>query len=140
MIDYDKLRKSLKHLELQYANYKTISSDQPQLIQEAIAESVIQRFETSYDSIWKALRRHLHQELGVPVVPNSPKPILRMANENSLLPSSIKRWLEYAQARIDTTHDYSGAKAADALQLMATFVDDAIALYQTLSGQPWETS
>lgn len=138
MIEYDKLQKALKHLELQYENYKSINDSQPELIQEAIAESVIQRFETCWDCLWKVLKRYLELELGLPEVPNSPKPILRMASENNLFASSIEQWITYADARIDTSHDYSGEKAQDALALMGDFVDDAIGLYQTLSGESWE--
>ncbi len=138
MIDYDKFRKSLKHLELQYENYKTLDPEQTQLIQEAVAESVIQRFETCYDTLWKTLKRYLFEELGVPDVPDSPKKIFRQAGENSLFASSVELWLKYAEARIGTSHDYSGEKAQDALELMNDFLDDAIGLYQTMSGETWE--
>ena len=51
MIDYSKLKKSLSHLELQYANYLD-SHNQPNLSvlnKEAIIESCIQRFEICHD-------------------------------------------------------------------------------------------
>jgi len=56
MIEYDKFQKSLQHLELQYKNYSTLDSTLPELIQEAVAESVIQRFETCYDCMWEVLK------------------------------------------------------------------------------------
>ena len=102
MIDYDNSKQSLKYLKLQYANYQSLDSTVPPLIQEAVAESVIQRFETSYDCLWKVTKRYLLEELGVPEVPNSPKPIFRLAAENNLLGGSIERWLCYADARIST--------------------------------------
>ena len=46
MIEYDKFRRSLKHLELPFENYKGLDTTQPELMQEAVSESVIQRFET----------------------------------------------------------------------------------------------
>ncbi|MFQ5328477.1 MAG: nucleotidyltransferase substrate binding protein [Thermodesulfobacteriota bacterium] len=138
MIAYDKFQKALKHLELQYKNYKTLDQDQPELILEAVAESVIQRFETCYDTLWKVLKRYLVEELGLPEVPNSPKQVIRLAGENKLFASSIEQWLKYAQARIDTAHDYSGEKATGALDLMDDFIDDALGLYQTMSGESWE--
>lgn len=49
MIDYSKFEKSLKHLELQFNNYKTLDINQPELIQEAVKESIIQRFEICWD-------------------------------------------------------------------------------------------
>ncbi|WP_321530049.1 nucleotidyltransferase substrate binding protein [uncultured Desulfuromonas sp.] len=138
MIEYDKFQKSLKHLEVQYENYSTIDKNLPELIQEAVAESVIQRFETCYDCMWKVLKRYLSEELGLPEVPNSPKPIFKIANENQLFASTIEQWLKYADLRIATSHDYSGEKALAALELMGDFIDDALGLYQTMSGQSWE--
>lgn len=137
MIEYDKFQKALKHLEAQYQNYKTLDDSQPELIQEAVVESVIQRFETCYDCMWKVLGRYLAEELGLPEVPNSPKKIIRLAGENKLLASSVEQWLKYADARIDTSHDYSGEKAADAIELMGDLIDDFIGLYQTMTGETW---
>ncbi len=140
MIDYDKLQKALKHLELQYANHQQAQS-RPELTEidrEAIAESVIQRFETCYDTLWKDLKRYLIEEIGLPDVPNSPNPLWKLAGQNSLLASSVEQWLKYADARTSTAHDYSGKKAEETLALMGDFIDDAIGLYQTLSGTTWE--
>lgn len=137
MIEYEKFQKALKHLELQYTNYTTLDHALPELIQEAVAESVIQRFETCYDAMWKLLKRYLIEELGIPEVPNSPKPIFRMAGENRLLTSPVEEWIGYANARIGTSHDYSGEKAQEALSTMEVFIDDAIRLYQTMSGKIW---
>jgi nucleotidyltransferase substrate binding protein (TIGR01987 family) len=140
MIDYDKLQKSLKHLELQYANHK-LAQDRPELAvidREAIAESVIQRFETSYDTLWKDLKRYLIEELGLADVPNSPKPILKLAGENDLFATPVEQWLKYADARTSTAHDYSGEKAAEVLLIVGDFIDDAIGLYQTMTGTTWE--
>lgn len=138
MIDYSKFRSSLKRLEEQNANYRQGNAALSNLDREAIAESVIQRFETCYDCLWKVLKRHLTYELGVPETPNSPKPIFRLAHENDLLAAPVEQWFRYAGARIDTSHDYDGRKANACLTLVPDFIDDAIGLYRTLSGAPWE--
>ena len=138
MIDYDNFRMSLKHLEEQHENYHTVNPSLPYLIQEAVAESVIRRFKTCYDCLWKVLKRYLIYELGIADAPNSPKPIFRLANENNLFAVSIEVWLRYADARVDTTHDYDGEKAKACLAIMPDFIDDAIGLYQTMSGSEWE--
>lgn|SRR5487761_2491822 len=140
MIDYDKLQKSLKHLEQQFANYQ-LAQDRPELTdidREAIAESVIHRFETCYDTLWKDLKRYLTEEIGLADVPNSPKPILKLAGQNDLFASSVEQWLKYAQARIDTSHDYCEDKASNAISIVGDFIDDAIGLYQTITGTTWE--
>ena len=140
MIDYEKFEKSLKHLELQHKNYLTLEdrTELGDLEKEAIAESVIQRFETCYDTLWKVLKRYLTEDLGLPEIPNSPKPIFRIAAENNLFTSSIEQWIKYSEARIDTLHNYSGDKAEDALELMDEFIYDAIDLYITMTGTTWE--
>lgn len=140
MIDYEKFQKSLKHLELQNNNYKTLDerTDLGTLEKEAIAESVIQRFETCYDMLWKILKRYLNEELGLPEVPNSPKPIFKVAAENKLFTSDVTQWIKYADARIATSHDYSGKKAENTLELMNDFIGDAIDLFITMTGGTWE--
>lgn len=138
MIDYSKFQSSLKHLELQYENHLTIDQSFSDLIKEGIQESVIQRFKICYDCMWKVLKRYLIEELGLPEVPNSPKPIFKISNENQMFSSDISQWLSYADARIGISHDYSGEKAQAAINLMADFIDDAVGLYQTMSGKSWE--
>jgi nucleotidyltransferase substrate binding protein (TIGR01987 family) len=140
MIDYVSFRISLKRLQLQYANHLGVGKRQAltDIDREAIAESVIRRFKTCYDCLWKVLKRHLAEAQGLPEVPNSPKPVLRLANENGLLPSPVEHWLEYADARIATSHDYSGDKAGESLTLMDRFVPDAVQLYAKISGKSWE--
>ena len=78
MIDYGNFSKALKNLELQYDNYKNLDDELPELMKEAVAESVIQRFEICYDCLWKDLKRYLTEELGIPNVRNSPKPVLKL--------------------------------------------------------------
>jgi len=139
VIDYQKLEKSLQHLEAQFANWQS-AKNRPELTEldrEGIGESVIQRFETCYDTLWKTLKRYLNEEIGLPDTPSSPKPILKLAGQNDILPSPVEQWLRYADARVSTAHDYNGEKAADCLGLMGDFLRDAVALFQTISGQPW---
>ena len=138
MIDYGKFEKSLKHLEAQLGNYHNsdLRQELSNIDREAIAESVIQRFEICYDCLWKVLKRHLNDELGIPELPNSPKPIFRIAFENQLLPA-IEQWMIYADARTGTSHDYSGEKAQASISITSKFVQDAAALYQKMTGKPW---
>ena len=86
MIDHSKFRSSLKRLEEQHANYRQGNPALSDLDREAVAESVIQRFETCYDCLWKVLKRHLTTVLGVPDAPNSPNPIFRLAHETTCSP------------------------------------------------------
>ena len=138
MIDYTKFRLSLVRLEEQHENFRHLDPSLPRLTYEAVPESVIQRFETCFDSMWKVLKRYMAEELGIPDVPNSPKPLLRLANENSLLADPVESWLDYARHRVDTAHDYSVEKASRCLEAMPGFIQGAIELYQTMTGRRWE--
>ena len=138
MIEYDKFQLSLKRLEEQYDNHQQGSPKRSELDREGIAESVIQRFETCYDCLWKVLKKYLTEELGVAETPNSPKPIFRIAHENHLLAAPSVQWLRYADARIATSHDYDGMKAQACLALVPDFIEDAIGLYETMSKATWE--
>lgn len=131
MIDDTKFQKLLQHLEAQYKNYLTIPQKNYlfEIDKEAITESVIQRFETCYDALWKVLKRYLNEELGIPELPNSPKPIFRIAAENNVLPTDAATWIRYADARIATSHDYSGDKAQETIALISDFIADANRLY-----------
>ena len=138
MIKYDKFRQSLKRLEEQNENYHRENPARSDLDREGIAESVIQRFEICYDCLWKVLKRYLTDELGVADPPNSPKPVFRLGYENDLFSAALEQWLRYAAARTDTSHDYDGEKAQACLALVPDFIDDAIGLYQTMTGTTWD--
>ncbi len=133
-IDHTKLARSLCHLQAQVDNWRTLPADTPSLMREAVEESIIQRFETAWDTLWKALRRHLRDEIGLAEVPNGPNPVLRLAHENNLLPSPIEQWLTYARLRVQTAHDYSHEKAQAVLQQMDAFLQDAHRLFTRLTG------
>ncbi|WOG27205.1 nucleotidyltransferase substrate binding protein [Endozoicomonas sp. 8E] len=137
MVDFGKFKQSLVLLESQFGNWQTLDTSLPTWIQEAVSESVIRRFVICYDSLWKALKRYLKEGLGLPDVPNSPKPLFRIANENRLLTSDVAQWLIYADTRIGTSHDYDGEKAKAALNIMDAFIKDSVKFYVTMSGETW---
>ena len=138
MIDYSKFRSSLKRLEEQHRNYRQGNPLLSDLDREGIAESVIQRFETCYDCLWKVLKRYLIEELGIAAPPNSPKPVFRLAYENGLFAVPVAQWFRYADARVGTSHDYDGVRAKACLALVPELIDDAIRLYKTMSDEPWQ--
>ena len=137
MTEYDKLKRSLQHLEQQYANYLSMNEREnlSDLDKDAISESVVRRFETCYDTLWKHLKKYLEEEIGV-VSPNSPKPIFRLAHENNII-EDVENWFEYAQARIDTAHDYNEEKYMDTLGKTGDFIRDAIELYKVMTKESW---
>ena len=136
-IEYQKLEKVLARMQERHADYMDMGM-RPELREsdkESIKESLIQRFETCYDTLWKYLKIHLENQ-GLPNIPNSPRGIFRVAYENSLI-KNLEEWIDdensYYQARRDTTHDYSEEKAENALKKITNFVEDAEELFQMLS-------
>ena len=104
---------------------------------DSIRESLIQRFEVCFDTLWKYINRHLEEEQLLVKVPNSPKPLFRFAHESGLIDNEIlERLFDYAQARVDTSHDYSLEKAENTLGKISGFIEDASEIYQTMIS--WE--
>ena len=91
------------------------------------ASRVSGRFETCYDCL-EGPETLSDRKLGLVDIPNSPKPIFRLADENNLFASSLEQWLQYADARIGTSHDYRGS-----LPHAGPTSSNAIGLYQTMS-------
>lgn len=137
-IDYERFRRSLRRLGAQHEIFARGDPYWSVNVQEAMAESVVRRFETCYDCLWRVLRRYLILELGIPSVPNSPKPVFRLAAENLVLRTPIEQWIKYANARIDTSHDYDGEKAQACLLVVPAFIADSIQLYVSMSRGEWD--
>jgi len=62
--------------------------------------------------------------------------MFRIAFANQLLPS-VEQWLAYADARVETSHNYSGEKVQATINIARAFAGDAAALYQKMTGKPW---
>ena len=137
MTEYDKLKKSLHRLGQQYANYLSMNERDylSDLDKDAISESVVRRFKPCYDTLWKHLKKYLEEEIGLEA-PNSPKLIFRLAYENQII-DDVESWFEYAQARIDTAHDYSEKKYKATLGKTGDFIRDAIELYKVMTKESW---
>ena len=137
-VDHEKLRRSLERLEEQYVFFKSNEEMLSGNLKEAVQESVIQRFETCYDTLWKHLKRYFENE-GLLHVPGSPNPIFRTAHENGLI-ENLNDWIDrndsYSKMRIDTTHDYSMEKAERNLgDKVGNFIQDATELYEQMAEQ-----
>ena len=137
-MDYDKFIGSLQRLQEQHHHLSRDSADLSEWIIDAAKESVIQRFEVCFDTSWKTLRRHLTVVMGLASLPNSPVPVLRIASENHLLGREIEDWIAYNEARIDTSHDYNCEKAEACLEIVPRFIQDAVLLYERMTGESWQ--
>ena len=137
MTGYDRLRLALTRLQDQHEHYRQLDPSLPAVTHEAVMESVIRRFGMCYECLWRSLKWHLIDALGIPDLLYSPKPVFRRAFQSNLLDGPPERWFAYAEQRLRTSHGYGQEQAADCLRVIPDFIEDAVALYETMADEPW---
>lgn len=137
MTSCDRFRLTLTRLQDQHDHYRRLDPSLPAITREAVVESVIRRFGMCYECMWRSLKRYLMEALGIPDLLYGPKPVFRRAFENYLLEGPPERWFDYAEQRVRTAHGYSPSQAEDCLAVIPDFIEDAIALHETMVEQPW---
>ncbi|HYD50960.1 MAG TPA: nucleotidyltransferase substrate binding protein [Terriglobales bacterium] len=121
-MDVSPLRRSIASLERALAQEKD----------EFVRDSVIQRFEYTYEISWKLLKRHLTLDEGAEnIEPLSRKELFRVAAEKGLL-DDVTRWFGYHRARNETSHAYDEARAEEVYEAAKQFVADARELLTAL--------
>jgi len=132
-LDLSSLRKALASLEssLNVACYKKMAAlDKEQ--RETIRAGVIQNFEFTYELCWKFIKRWLDNNYvngysdGI-----TRKELFRIAAENRLI-RSAKRWMEYHEARNETSHTYNEAIAREVFAVAVKFLPEAKGLLKAL--------
>jgi nucleotidyltransferase substrate binding protein (TIGR01987 family) len=100
-----------------------------------IRDSVVQRFEYTYELSYKMMRRYIMiiaankteiQEMGF-------QNIIRTASEKGLLLGDLRRWCEYREKRNITSHTYDSQKADMVVSIVAGFLKEAEFLLAQLS-------
>ena len=127
MLDLSSLEKALKSLE--YAIERSIKLP----LDEEIRDSVIQRFEYSYELSWKMLKRQIEMDSPTPasVDAMSFKELIREGAERGLI-NNPEAWFEYRRQRNLTSHVYNETKAINVYQTALVFIQDAKLLLQKL--------
>jgi nucleotidyltransferase substrate binding protein (TIGR01987 family) len=121
-LDLTSLKKAVSSLELALAQKKD----------EFIRDSVIQRFEYTYELSWKFLSRHLEQDLGSDSVDKfSRRDLYRVGAEKGLIDDPSK-WFEYHTARNMTSHTYNMSVADQVYDVAQQFSKDAHMLLDRL--------
>lgn len=121
-LDLTSLKKAVPSLDLALAKKKD----------EFIRDSVIQRFEYTYELSWKFLSRHLEQDLGSDTVDKfSRRDLYRVGAEKGLIDDASK-WFEYHTARNMTSHTYNMSVADQVYEIARQFSKDAHILLDRL--------
>jgi nucleotidyltransferase substrate binding protein (TIGR01987 family) len=92
-----------------------------------IRDSVIQRFEYTYEVSYKMLRRFLqlseHSEGSFDEFVFAD--VIRTANERNLLLGNLESWVEYRKMRNITSHSYDEEKANAIISVVPSFAKEA---------------
>ncbi len=110
------------------ASLDVMSEDQ----QVVIKAGVIQNFEFTYELCWKFMKRWLDVNLGSTYVEGvARRELFRLSAENKLI-EDVDQWMEYHDARNETSHTYDLDTAEEIFQISQTFYSDAFELLNTL--------
>ncbi len=119
-LDLTNIKNAVATLE-EAINYYNTDVEQP--IKNMYADSCIQRFEYTYELSWKIMKKYLklffnktEQELTI-------KNIFRYSQGYGLIQDWTK-WVEYNDARNNTSHEYNLNKAQFVLTVLQTFLED----------------
>ncbi len=127
LLDLTNLEKALLNLK------KAICRTQQEPNDEELRDSVIQRFEYSYELSWKMLKRRL--EIDLPTPSNIDlmgfKELIREGAERGFI-ENPESWFEYRHQRNITAHTYHELKAKQVYQTALLFIEDANNLLQQL--------
>ena len=119
-LDLTNIKNAISTLE-EAINYYNTDVEPP--IKNMYADSCIQRFEYTYELSWKIMKKYLklffnktEQELTI-------KNIFRYMQGYGLIKDWTK-WVEYNDARNNTSHEYNLNKAQFVLTVLQSFLED----------------
>jgi len=126
-LDLSPLQKALASLLVAIERTERERSD------DMLRDSVIQRFEYTYELCWKMLKRRLEMDVPSPELIDgmSFREMIREGAERGMIDDPLV-WFEYRQKRNLTTHTYDEAVAKDVYLAAVAFAADAQALLAAL--------
>ena len=136
-LDLSSLRKAVGSLEktLEVADDKDFISGLSDNQKDAIRAGVIQNFEFTYELCWKFMRRWLEVNLGSTYVEGvARRQLFRLSAENKLI-ADVDQWMEYHDARNETSHTYNEDTAEDVFGAAREFIADAEKLLKALEAR-----
>lgn len=103
-------------------------------LDDAIRDSVIQRFEFTYSIAIKTLRKYFLERAFVVEDVNqmSFNDMVRTANQLNLLKSNLEIWTEYREMRNLTSHTYDEVIAQKVVSIIPQFYEEILFLINNL--------
>ncbi|MDR1243801.1 MAG: nucleotidyltransferase substrate binding protein [Endomicrobium sp.] len=122
---FNKAIKSLKEAAVEFNKDKT---------NVFVKDSIIQRFEYTYELSHKTLKRFLEksQFSSQNIDEMSFADIVRTANEKGLLLNDLEKWAIYRQKRNVTSHTYNEIKADEVISIVPDFLEEVEFLLKKL--------
>lgn len=132
-LDLNSLRRAVQSLEnaLNVASPERLAS-MSEAEQEVIKAGVIQNFEFTYELCWKFMKRWLEHNVGAVYVDGVTRRELFRLSAGSLLVRDVDQWMEYHDARNQTSHAYDQDIAEEIFEVAKTFIKDAKKLLMQL--------
>jgi len=104
-------------------------------VKNTLRSGVIQNFEIAYELSWKFMKRWLEQNINPNITLGiSRKEFYRIAKEYLLI-SDSEKWLEFHEARNETSHSYDKETADEVLKISFEFLDFAKKFLATLESK-----
>lgn len=103
-------------------------------LDDAIRDSVIQRFEFTYSIALKTLRKYFIERAFIVEDVNqmSFNDMIRTANQFNLLKSNLEKWTEYREMRNLTSHTYDEVIAQKVVSIIPEFYEEIVELLNAL--------
>ena len=119
-LDISALENAENRLNEMLARYKKEAND------EAVRDSVIQRFEFTYSMALKTLRKYFIERAFILEEVNqmSFNEMIRAASQLNLIKSNLEKWTIYREMRNMTSHTYDEEIALQVVSIIPDFSDE----------------
>lgn len=128
------LIRSINSLEklFQRVNDVDFMVQQDEVVRLGLQAGLIQNLEFTYELCWKNIKRWIEQNLQ----PNEAdgvtrRELYRIAAENKLI-DDVNLWMDFHQARNETSHRYDAVLAVEVMQIIGAFIIAAKKLQMNL--------
>lgn len=127
-LDISALENAETRLQEMLIRYKKESYD------EAVRDSVIQRFEFTYSIVLKTLRKYFIERAFIVEDVNqmSFNEMIRTASQLNLIKSNLEKWTIYREMRNMTSHTYDEEVALQVVSIIPDFSDEVAYLIASL--------
>ena len=127
-LDISALENAETRLQEMLTRYKKESYD------EAVRDSVIQRFEFTYSIVLKTLRKYFMERAFIldNINQMSFNEMIRTASQLNLIKSNLEKWTIYREMRNMTSHTYDEVVALQVVNIIPDFSDEVAYLIASL--------